>query len=214
MSNCFPEKKKRGHSNDKPWITTHIKSLVKERQKAFSSDQDQEWRVLRNKVKREVEKAKKTYHTSRIRDLQKTEPRKWHNEIKKVTNNTRVELRLDVPGVDDRDEKGKANAINEMFAGVSAGIPPLNYAELPTYLPAKDPPPCLYPWEVYSELKKVNPSKSGGPDMIPAKIIKEFAYELSVPLTDILNSSLAEGKVPTQWKKGIVVPIPKQSPQV
>ena len=48
--------------------------------------------------------------------------------------------------------------------------------------------------------------------MIPAKIIKEFAYELSVPLTDILNSSFAEGKVPTQWKNGIVVPIPKQSP--
>ena len=48
--------------------------------------------------------------------------------------------------------------------------------------------------------------------MIPAKIIKEFAYELSVPLTDILNSSFAEGKVPTQWKNGIVVPIAKQSP--
>ncbi len=46
----------------------------------------------------------------------------------------------------------------------------------------------LYPWEVYSELKKINPTKSGGPDMIPGKIIKEFAYELSNPLTDILNS--------------------------
>ena len=40
--------------------------------------------------------------------------------------------------------------------------------------------------------------------MIPAKIIKEFAYELSVPSTDILNSSFAESKVPVQWKKGIV----------
>ena len=48
--------------------------------------------------------------------------------------------------------------------------------------------------------------------MIPAKIIKEFANELSVPLTDILNSSFAECKVPTQWKNGIVVPITKQSP--
>ena len=33
--------------------------------------------------------------------------------------------------------------------------------------------------------------------MILAKSIKEFAYELSVPLTDILNSSFTEGKVPT-----------------
>ena len=63
-------------------------------------------------------------------------------------------------------------------------------------------------------LRKLIPQnrEGGGADMIPAKIIKEFAYELSVPLTDILNSSFAEGVVPTQWKNGIVVPIPNQSP--
>ena len=94
---------------------------------------------------------------------------------------------------------------------VSAHVPPLNTAELPAYLPAKDPPPQLYPWEVYSELKKINPTKSGGPDMIPGKIVKEFAYELSIPLANILNASFTEGIVPTQWKKGIVVPVPKQS---
>ena len=33
-----------------------------------------------------------------------------------------------------------------------------------------------------------------------------------MPLTDILNSSFLEGKVPEQWKKAIVVPIPKQHP--
>ena len=91
-----------------------------------------------------------------------------------------------------------------MFTSVSAGILSLNYAELPAYLSAHDPPPHLYPWEVYAELKKVNPTKSSGPNMISATIIKEFAYELSVPLTDILNPSFAEGKVPTQWKTGIL----------
>ena len=47
-----------------------------------------------------------------------------------------MELKLDVPGVDHEDEKGKANATNDMFTRVSTGIPSLNYAELPTYLPA------------------------------------------------------------------------------
>ena len=91
-------------------------------------------------------------------------------------------------------------------------VPPLNTAELPAYLPAKDPPPQLYPWEVHSELKKINPIKSGGPDKIPGKIVKEFAYELSIPLTNILNASFTGGIVPTQWKTGIVVPVPKQNP--
>ena len=83
MSTCFPEVKRRGHSNEKPWITIHIKSLVKKRQKAFSCGQDREWHELRNKVQHEVEKAKKAYHTSRICGLQRSEPRKWHTEIKK-----------------------------------------------------------------------------------------------------------------------------------
>ena len=212
MSSCFPEKKKTVHTNDKPWITPQIKDLIAKRQKAFISGFDQEWRKLRNEVKRKIEKAKIDYHANRIRGLQKTESRKWYQQIKKVTNSGKSELRLDIPGVCVDDEKGKADAVNDMFAKVSAHVPPLDTSELPAYLPAKDPPPILHPWEVYSELMKINPNKSGGPDRIPGKIIKEFAYEMSIPLTDILNSSFAEGIVPSQWKQGIVVPIPKQRP--
>ena len=65
-----------------------------------------------------------------------------------------MDIKLDVPGVDHEDEKGKANAINDMFTSVSAGIPSLNNAEVPAYLPAQGPP-HLYPWEVYTELKGV-----------------------------------------------------------
>ena len=48
MNTCFPEKKKRVHTNDKTWITSHIKNLIEKRQKAFISGNDQEWRKLRN----------------------------------------------------------------------------------------------------------------------------------------------------------------------
>ena len=78
-----------------------------------------------------------------------------------MTNSTKTEVRLDVPGVADDDEKGKVNAINDMFAGVSAGVPPLNYAKLPAYLPAQDHHPQLYPRDVNAEYKKVNPKKQG-----------------------------------------------------
>ena len=154
------------------------------------------------KLSVKLKKQRLNYHANRIRDLQKTESRKWYQQIKKVTKSGRSELRLNVPGVQDDDEKGKADAVNDMFAKVSAHVPPLNTAKLPAYLPVKDPPPQLYPCEVYSELKKINPTKSGGPDKIPGKIVKEFAYELSIPFTDILNASFTEGVVPSQWKKG------------
>ena len=105
----------------------------------------------------------------------------------------------------------KANYINNMFADVSVHVLPLDFDELPAYLPTKDPPPHLYPWEVYNELRKINPNKSSGPDGVSARLIKEFAYEISVPFTDILNCSFKEGIVPHQWKKAIVVHIPKQT---
>ena len=105
-----------------------------------------------------------------------------------------------------------ANAINCKFVNVFASMAPLDYSNLPAFLPARDLPPCLYPWNVYSVLKKINASKATGPDGIPPRLVKEFAYELSVPFTDILNCSYTEGTVPHQWKKAIVIPIPKQYP--
>ena len=85
---------------------------------------------------------------------------------------------------------------------------PLDFSKRPAYLPAEQPPQ-LYPREVFAERGKLKAAKSAVPDQIPPRLLKEFAYELSLPLTDILNSSVLEGKVPDQWKKAIVVPIPK-----
>ena len=78
--------------------------------------------------------------------------------------------------------------------------------------PAAKPCPTVYEWNVYDRLKSLNRRKAGGPDGISAKLIREFAYELSYPLTDILNSSYQHGIVPLQWKRATVIPLPKSSP--
>ena len=66
-----------------------------------------------------------------------------------------------------------------MFTKVSAHVPLLNTAEFPAYLPAKDPPPQLYPWKFTLSWRKSTPQNQGVPDKIPGKIVKESAYELS-----------------------------------
>ena len=80
--------------------------MIANRQQAFISGNDQEWRKLRNEVKSDIEKAKVNYHANRIRDLQKTEPRKWYHQTQKVAKSGRPELRLNVLGVQDDEEKG------------------------------------------------------------------------------------------------------------
>ena len=61
-------------------------------------------------------------------------------------------------------------------------------------------------------LRKTKPGKAPGPDGISARLIREFAYELSKPLSSILNQSYHEGIVPPRWKRAVVVPIPKSKP--
>ena len=42
------------------------------------------------------------------------------------------------------------------------------------------------------------------------RVVRQASLSASRIAVDILNSFYAEGIVPTQWKKGIVVPIPKK----
>jgi hypothetical protein len=115
-------------------------------------------------------------------------------------------------GVDPTDHAEVADSINKHFCSIAKNMPVLNSSSLPSYLPAPDLCPTIYEWEVYDKLKKLNRRKAGGPDGIPAAIIREFAYELSKPLTNLLNSSYQQGVVPSQWKKAVVIPLPKSSP--
>ncbi|XP_068757700.1 uncharacterized protein [Montipora capricornis] len=64
---------------------------------------------------------------------------------------------------------------------------------------------------VYLQLASINPRKASGPDSIPAWLLKENADLLSDTVTDIMNSSFAERRLPP-WKSGNTVPIPKHKP--
>ena len=44
------------------------------------------------------------------------------------------------------------------------------------------------------------------------RILKDFAYELAEPVTDIFNVSLSSCVAPVIWKAANITPIPKESP--
>jgi hypothetical protein len=43
--------------------------------------------------------------------------------------------------------------------------------------------------------RKIKTNKSPGPDLIPNKILKMFAFELAPVIADVYNSSLSQGVV-------------------
>lgn len=67
---------------------------------------------------------------------------------------------------------------------------------------------CTFPCGL-QKLLQIKRNKAMGPDSISPRIIKEFAYELTEPVTKIFNKSLSTGEVPILWKCSNIIPIPK-----
>ncbi|CAH1253499.1 Hypp1187 [Branchiostoma lanceolatum] len=170
----------RSHHHDKPWLTAEVKSLIHRRQQAFAGrgNVDSTWKYYRNKVQRKIRHLKETYYNSKVKSLKKDNAAKWHKEIKSMINASRNEPVIHIDGFDPTDKRGIANAINKSLGAVIQSLPAIDVASLPAYLPSF-PAPYVQPWDVYKELLNVKTRKAAGPDGIPGKIIKEFAYELS-----------------------------------
>ncbi|KAI8496818.1 scavenger receptor [Branchiostoma belcheri] len=190
-----------------------LTSAIKLRQSAFNNGKWEEWRKLRNKIQRGIKCAKSQFYKTRVQNLKKENPRAWFRELKVLTGGQRKEMTVRVEGIDPDNHHDIANKINKTFTGITTSLPLLELSQLPAFLPAS-PPPTVHPWQMYKKLQAVKTSKSPGPDGISGRLLKEFAYELSTPIADILNSSLREGCVPRdrEWKEAVVVPLPKSDP--
>ena len=102
-----------------------------------------------------------------------------------------------------------AESLNQYFATVAADIPPLDTSCHPSFLPSAEEVPIVHSHVVCKKHLHVKTNKALGRDSIPPRIIKEFAYEMTEPVTKIFNTSLSTGKVPILWKCSYIVPIPK-----
>ena len=73
----FPTKTVRIHDTDKPWMTSSIKLLILNRQRAFHSGMNDRWKHLRNKVRKTILQRKETFYREKAHNLKGTNPQKW-----------------------------------------------------------------------------------------------------------------------------------------
>lgn len=66
---------------------------------------------------------------------------------------------------------------------------------------------------VYKLLQKLDPSKSAGPDELPAVFIIKCAKSLTVPVTLLFRRSFSECTVPLIWKSAYITPVHKKGPK-
>ena len=215
MIECyFPNKLTNVRVSDKPWITQLLKSSIGKRQKLFHKyGKDSEtYKYWRNKVQRDAKLARGKYYRNAVEKLKSTNSSRWWKEVKslgglKSNESGPHQLLSDVnPTFHDL-----AESYNKFVIGLTSHFEPL-----PKYTSEQElqvPGNLLvHIGQVFLELKRLKTTKSPGPNMIPNKILKTFAFEFAPVITDIFNISIKQGIFPDQLKRSLVVPIPKVSP--
>ncbi|XP_052788794.1 uncharacterized protein LOC128223557 [Mya arenaria] len=213
----------KGDKLKKPWIDKNIRpkhrklKCLYSKQKASGKAKD---RRKYEKAKSTTQKLERQAYWKHVEDLIEGDDDELDQPPKKKKKFWAYikALRKDSCGIAPLKDKGKlhnepidkANILNQQYRSVFTQE---NNSNTPT--PDGDPYPSMNDIEVTPEgvlalLKKLNPNKATGPDMIPSRILKELADQCAPYLSTIFNKCLQSGEVPSIWKTANVSAIFKK----
>ena len=117
--------------------------------------------------------------TGKVQDLKGVNPRKWWQEISKLSGaknqNSNLFCSLNVPQYTDKSRREIANAINDALLEPLQTFQPLDCETNDMFLPLKENPVFLEvpTYRVYDNLIHLNKHKAPGPDSLPNWVLKE-----------------------------------------
>ena len=215
----LPVQSKSIHSTDPPWVNPALKDLIRRRQMALAENNQPMFRFLRNRVNRERKICRARYFDAKVSHLKECKPSNWWKEVKKLSGMSSAvrdsgELMRSLQHINSESSCASdlSNLINNTFLSPMQDFTPLSADSFQLSQDSSSPPFVVTEHSVYLKLTSLNPRKVSGPDGIPAWLLKENADLLSGTVTDIINSSYAECRLPPSWKSADTVPIPKQKP--
>ena len=214
----FIPKRKNRNRKSKPWVNLNVKSSIKAKNKAwkdYKKDRSiEKWNIfkaVRNESNREVHRNKQQFEQKVANEI-KTNPKQFWSYLKsKSKKQQNFPNILDNQGHHISGDRDKADLFNKYFASVytvedTQVLPTLESRSGENYLPSIN----ITADSIELKLKKLNTSKSAGPDKLHAKILHELRKEISKPLCIIFTKSLVEGKLPDDWKKANIKPLHKK----
>ena len=232
QANCFydivysiidkhaPERRVGYKNNDRPWVNDYFKRLVSRRNTAYKSSNRALYKELRNRVNRVGRTLKSQYFLNQVEQMKSSKPKNWWKEIKRLSGALPTSSSLnDNLTLNDQpvDSESLSEVINNFFVSVSDHVRPIESTELTTMRANINvqPLPDSYivsEYSVYYTLKHLKASKASCDERLHNKVLIELADVLSGPICALINSSIRQGVVPTQWRQARVSPIPKVCP--
>ena len=201
LDELCPEKNRRISSDDRPWYTKELEKMSRKKRREFNKHEEKE------KI------AKRNFKTKTIYDCLTARDGQWYSKLKRITNydQGKSEL-LQVDEISHMADQDQTEAIADSFSSISNEYEPVKKDEIRIPPFPKSSIPQFKPHIIRKYLQKIKTNKSTAPGDIPAKIIKEFAPFLSVPMADIINCGFKVGHWPKYYKRETITPTPKQFP--
>jgi hypothetical protein len=171
----------------------------------------QEYAKARNKASIECRKAKIKLEET-VAAQAKNNPKSFWSYVKsKTSTRTGIDDLLKEDGTRTRNDKEKAQVLNDFFQSVFTTEQDGELPEAPTYTFDEELTDFdITEDSVKKQLKRLKSDKAAGSDGIPPLLLVEAADALALPVSIIFRKSLSEGRIPDDWRTANVTPIFKK----
>ena len=193
------------------WQTPLMIKLRNAKNRAYRNGSPS-WKYLAKLLVKVTRSAERDYHRHQLGLLESSNTAKWWKLIKEASSSQTT-----IPHrhfIEDQWQTTPelAENLNTYFCSVG-GVPTV--VESRTTRPQNQLTEEVSLGEVKAALKRINTKKATHGDDFPAWISKSCAEDMTIPVTNIINTVLETRCFPTRWKEALVKPLPKVSaPQV
>ena len=210
---CFPFKKSRIRSDEDPWISDHIRRMIKQRNRAFFRvGRTQPWKDLRDNVRLQMEQAKCAYYDREVEKICNSKDKRSlaYTALKNINCAEKAKSWKVQDMCREEDEQSILERLADFFNGVTCDYKGAVREDL---IQTYDRP--LYNLTVDMVEKRILSAKkpnSQVPGDFPPQLLTELASSIAGVMTDIFNRFPKDMIWPEEWRKEFQTVIPKKSP--
>ena len=212
-----------------PWLTCEIRELMRKRdfhhkraQKQKSTEEWVKYKELRNKTTRFIRNAKQDYYSNLIEENKKNSSKLWKTLKSVIATKSKTSTieSLETDSGVIQEPKKISQSFAKYFSTAIAKLRQRMTSVLSPPRPRANRSSNNFKLSqvsetfVAQELKKLKSNKSTGLHNIPARLLKDGADALAIPLAILMNRSINEGSIPASWKHAIVTPVHKSGSNI
>jgi hypothetical protein len=213
LNEYLPTKVRKITIEDQPFFTEKLKKMKRKKNKVYNKQRKSEkWIKLDDKYQEELDKTKRNYYKKKVKELKTKNNRQWFTELKKLSKYDQQMENIVVEEISELTDEQQAEKIADKFAKTRQEYDKLKKEDVDIPYIANGDIPEISVNHVENVISSMNNKPGQAHEEVPPKLMKRYANELAVPLSDIINTCLKRGEWPDSWKIEFTTPIPKEFP--